>query len=268
MAKFTITFHPLFILFSFLLVYFGWFEEFLIYFIVLCLHEYAHYYVAKKLGYTLNKVVFMPYGAGLGGKNQIILPKHEILIALAGPLLNIIFVIICVCLWWIFPASYAYTTDFVLSNLSLAIFNILPVFPLDGGRVIVGLLSNKIKRRKVYSFMKITGVFFSVLFCILFLFSVFTKVNLTFFFVAVFLFTSCFGNDSNIYFERTQIHNFNKNITEPIETRMYVIDHKTPIYKLVKNINSGYFTIFYMMDKNKIVKVVTENDVLNLVQKN
>ena len=268
MGKLTITFHPLFIIVSFVLVYFGWFEEFLIYLLVLCLHEFAHYFVAKRLGYTLNKIVFMPYGAGLGGKNQIILAKHEIAIALAGPVLNLILVLITICLWWIVPTLYAYSLDFVYSNLSLGIFNLLPVFPLDGGRVLVGFLSNKIKRVKAYKLMKITGIIFSVLFMCLFVVSVFYKVNLTYFFVSTFLFFSCFGNDFNVYFERTSLQNLNKKISDPVEVKSVVFNSNTPIYKLLKHINSSYYTMFYLMENNKIKKVLTETDVVNLVEKN
>lgn len=210
----------------------------------------------------------MPYGAGLGGKTQIILPKHEVIIALAGPILNLILVLITVCFWWIFPITYSCTLTFVYSNLSLGIFNLLPVFPLDGGRVIVGLLSNKTKRTKIYKVMKITGVVFSVIFVVLFVLSVFIKVNLTFFFVSVFLFSSCFGNDSNIYFERTHIQNFSKKITDPIEVKSVVFDLNTPLYKLVKHINTANYTMFYLLENNKIKKVFTENDILKLIEKN
>lgn len=268
MGKLKVEFHPIFILFSFLIVYFGWFYQFLIYFLVLCLHEFAHYFVAKRLGYVLNKVVFMPYGAGLGGKNQIILPKHEIAIALAGPLFNMILVLLTIVVWWVYPLSYAYTDIFVMANLSLGVFNLLPLFPLDGGRVLVCLLSNKIKRQKVYVIMKIMGIIGSVIFAILFVLSVFTKVNLTFFFISLFLFTSCFGNDVNVYFERTHIVNFSKNITSPVPIQHYVVDKNTPLYKMVKYLKSGYYVVFYVMDNNKIVKVVTEQEILKMIENN
>ena len=105
MGKLKITIHPLFIVFSFILIYFGLINQFFIYLLVLCIHEYSHYFVAKRCGYVLNKMVFMPYGAGIGGESQIINPKHEILIAIAGPLVNLICVVVCVALWWIFPRA-------------------------------------------------------------------------------------------------------------------------------------------------------------------
>lgn len=266
MGKFTIKLSPLFIIVAFVLIYFGWLEQFVIYFIVLVLHEYAHYFVAKKLGYVLNKVVFMPYGAGLGGNNQIINPKHEILIALAGPLLNLILCVVCVSLWWLFPLTYSYTELFVFSNLALAIFNLIPVFPLDGGRVLVCVFLNKLKRVLAYKIMKITGFIFSFIFGVLFVVSVFYGINLTFFFICVFLFTSCFGNDANIYYERTYVENFSKKVSKPMLVKSYVINKNTPIYKMIKHINSSNFTLFYLIDdNNKIIKVVTESEILNKI---
>lgn len=266
MEKLTIKIHPLFILLSFVLIYFGWFYDFLIYFLVLFLHEYAHHFVAIILGYMLNNVVFMPYGAGLSGKNQSILPKHEILISVAGPLFNIILVVISLCLWWMFPISFYYTETFVISNLCLAVFNLLPVFPLDGGRVLVGLLSNKINPLKVYKLMKIFGCIFSLIFAGLFFISVFTKVNLTLFFISIFLFTSCFGNDVNVYFARANINNLKKEINKPMVVKSYVVSSTMPLYKMLKFIVPGQYSLFYLFEDNKLKKVLTETDVLNLLE--
>jgi hypothetical protein len=116
--------------------------------------------------------------------------------------------------------------------------------------------------------MKITGIIFSVLFLILFVFSVFIKLNLTYFFVSTFLFFSCFGNDFNVYFERTSVQNLNKKISEPVEIKSVVFNADTPIYKLLKHINSSHYTMFYLMENNKIKKILTEVDVLKLIEKN
>ena len=266
MGKLSIKIHPLTIVFAFILIYFGWLNQFLIYMLTLCLHEYAHYFVAKKCGYRLNKVVFMPYGAGIGGKSQIINSKHEIIIALAGPIINLICVVLCVSVWWLFPVSYSYTETFVFSSLALGAFNLIPVFPLDGGRVAICYLSNKFNKIKVYKLMKIVCVFFSLLFLVLFIVSVFYSINLTFMFNSAFLFFSCFGTDENIYFERTISSSGTKQILNPVEIKSYIVNKSVPFYKLVKYIGGNHYSKFYVVDNNnKILKVITETEVIKIL---
>lgn len=266
MGKLTVKFHPLFIVFAFILVYFGWVNQFFVYMLTLCIHEYAHYFVAKKCGYKLNKVVFMPYGAGLGGNSQIINPKHEILIALAGPIINLICVILCVAFWWLFPETYSYTETFVFSSLALGTFNLIPVFPLDGGRVAICYFIKKMDKLKVYKIMKFVGFLFSLIFLGLFIASVFYAINLTYMFTSVFLFFSCFGTDENVYFERTFVSSKTKQIETPIELKSYVVNKGVPLYKLVKYIGGGHYTQFYVLDdNNKVIKVLNESDVIKFL---
>ena len=266
MGKLKITIHPLFIVFSFILIYFGLINQFFIYLLVLCIHEYSHYFVAKRCGYVLNKMVFMPYGAGIGGESQIINPKHEILIAIAGPLVNLICVVVCVALWWIFPTTFIYTQTFVFASMALGFFNLLPVFPLDGGRVAICYLSNKINKMLVYKIMKYICLFFSLLFLVLFVISIFNSINLTFMFTSVFLFFSCFGTDENVYFERSLVLCNTKQILTPVEVKTFVVNKDVSVYQLAKCVSGNYFTVFKVVDSdNNIIKTITENDLIKIL---
>lgn len=265
MGKLGIKFHPLFIVFAFILVYFGWSGQFCVYMLTLCIHEYAHYFVAKKCGYKLNKVVFMPYGAGIGGNSQIINPTHEILIAVAGPIVNFVCVIVCVALWWIFPQTYFYTFDFVFSSFALGAFNLIPVFPLDGGRVAICYFIKKTNKLMVYKIMKAVGFLFSFLFFILFFISVFFSINLTYMFTSVFLFLSCFGTEENVYFERVVLSSKTRQISHPVELKTFVVNKSVPLYKLVKHIGGNFYTQFYVMENNKVIKVLTESEVIKIL---
>lgn len=72
------------------------------------LHECAHARVAKKLGYELNVINLMPYGAALCGDVQI-KSAHEVRIAVAGPLFNLVLAVLFAALWWLAPATYLFT---------------------------------------------------------------------------------------------------------------------------------------------------------------
>ena len=101
-----------------------------IYFASLVFHEFSHGIVANKLGYSCNKVVLYPTGAMLSGNTDEFSFKDEILVSLAGPLFNAAVCVLLVFCWWIFPDIYNYTTDLLVANLSLVMFNLLPIFRL------------------------------------------------------------------------------------------------------------------------------------------
>lgn len=111
-------------------------------FISLLLHELAHSVVARRLGIEIKSITLFIFGglAELGSEPKS--ARDEFLIAVAGPIMSL-FLAFC---FWLFTqiallASGPDTFVAVLSylgaiNLVLALFNLVPAFPLDGGRIL------------------------------------------------------------------------------------------------------------------------------------
>lgn len=99
-------------------------------------HECAHAFAAAKLGYKLNKIVLMPFGAVIDGDLSGISLKDEIFVAICGPLCNLLTAVFFVALWWLTPTVYAFTDTACYTSLAIALVNLLPAYPLDGGRVL------------------------------------------------------------------------------------------------------------------------------------
>ena len=116
-----------------------------VFLILIVIHEFGHFIVAKKLGYKLAKFCISPYGVSLNIQNQHLEGKDQIKIALAGPLLNIVTAILVVGIWWCFPTSYFFLQEFVRASWLLALVNLLPAYPLDGGRIFVSSISFLVK---------------------------------------------------------------------------------------------------------------------------
>ena len=76
--------------------------------IVAIQHECAHAFAAAKLGYKLNKIVLMPFGAIIDGDMSGISFKDELLVAACGPLCNLCTAIFFIALWWLKPTMYAF----------------------------------------------------------------------------------------------------------------------------------------------------------------
>lgn len=117
------------------------------------LHEMGHSLVAQAFGMKVKSIELLPIGgvARLLGKPKT--ARQEIAVALAGPLVNVVLAVgLGLTLWWRgyslpaegFRGSLQPSLDTMLvlltsGNATLALFNLLPFFPLDGGRVLRAL---------------------------------------------------------------------------------------------------------------------------------
>lgn len=106
---------------------------------LLFVHEYGHYYMAKRVGLAVSGPVFIPFiGAFIGMKEE---PKDvvtEAKVGYAGPLFGSAAAVLALMVYWATGNEFAA----VMANLGfiLNLFNLMPVHPLDGGRV-VGAIS-------------------------------------------------------------------------------------------------------------------------------
>lgn len=141
MPKFKV--HPLFIALAAVMIAIGKGYAFLSSIAAVVLHELAHAVAAKNQGYVSGSITLLPYGAVLSTSEDLD-RNSEVIIAAAGPICNFILAIITVALWWLIPACLPYTDDFYTANLTIGFFNLLPAYPLDGSRILLGLIKNAV----------------------------------------------------------------------------------------------------------------------------
>jgi Zn-dependent protease len=112
------------------------------------LHELGHSLVARHFGYRVHDITLYPIGGAARMESMPRKPLHEILIALSGPGVNLgiaalllpLVVLSVPVQGWFPPLTTILGVVFAM-NLVLALFNLLPAFPMDGGRVLRGLLA-------------------------------------------------------------------------------------------------------------------------------
>lgn len=263
MRKLNVYISPLYIVAIFLIIYFGAFNVFCYYLVALLIHELSHYFMAKKLGYMLNSVSFMPYGAKLQGNTNYKKQSHELLVALSGPLCNIIIAFIIISIWWINPITYTYTKEFVNANLYLGIFNLLPLFPLDGGQALLSILSTN-KKRIIYNFMRIVGILISVVYMALFISSAYRDINFSLFFISIFMFVTAIEPYTVNYVNATD--NFNFKLVNLAEEKVYVVNIDTNLLQLSKYFSANYFVVFKFVDnKLRVMYTLNQTEILNLL---
>lgn len=115
-------------------------------FVCVLLHELGHALVAKRFGVQTKDITLYPFG-GIAAIVSQPSPRAELAIAVAGPVVN--FAIAGALYPWITVPDLAKVENFETSlalrlfftNLALAIFNLLPALPMDGGRVLRACLA-------------------------------------------------------------------------------------------------------------------------------
>lgn len=255
--------HPLFLVTGLVFIILGQALAFFVYFIVVVLHEFAHGFVAEKLGYNLNKIYLLPFGAMLDINQNFISREDEIKVAIAGPAFNFILTFLCLGLWWIFPETYAYTSFFVFCNIITGLVNLLPCYPLDGGRILVSSLSQKLSRTKALKISYIFNYIFSIIFIILFFINLKVEVNISYALMAIFIF---FGTINNKFSGNYSMINLNKN-KSVYDVKSLFVKGDTPLYKIFKHFNSKKFNIIYVQLNNGQIKMITENLVQKYLEK-
>lgn len=252
-------FHPAFLILSIILLIFGYGLFFVFFLLALLLHEFAHAVVARKLGYKLSGFYLMPYGACLSYQD-IFKENDELKIAIAGPLMSLLVGTITVAIWWIFPQTYLFTHTFAICNFALAIFNFLPAFPLDGGRVLINVLSEVMPRKKALKIAIIFNYVFSGLFLLFFLISIFFKINFNFLLIGIFLFVGIFDG----YFQAKYLPclsiNKQKMLEKGIVSQILTFSSHVPIFKAIKKFASHKYNFILVLFDDGSVKFLSEDN--------
>ena len=242
---------PLLIIMAVTVAALGYGYEFFCYAVTIILHEMAHAETSRRLGYTLNVIKLMPHGASLTGAFEGVKWSDEVLIALAGPAVNVIIAVVCVALWWLVPTSYFFTEVLVTSNVCTAVFNMLPIFPLDGGRAALALLSRKFKREKAYKILRAVGASFALVFASLFIATLFIGVNFSFALIAAFIFVSTVFPDKNSKYQRLYSMAYrSEKLKKGLPVREVMISEDATVLHMMRMMNGNYFYRFIVLDGN------------------
>ncbi|MBE5806197.1 MAG: hypothetical protein E7313_05755 [Clostridiales bacterium] len=125
-----------------------------------CIHELGHLITGVILGFRVRLFQIKPYGVSiefyLNEDNYKVNKKYKLLvknivIASMGPIVN--FVIALFFIRWNISSKYIDSQNLVYINLLIGLFNLIPIYPLDGGRILKSLLHIKLDLIRTYKYI-------------------------------------------------------------------------------------------------------------------
>lgn len=235
------------------------------------LHELGHSLTAKRFGIQVRDITLLPIGGVARLERMPDEPKQELLVAVAGPLVNvaIAFILFLSNLLMGKPWSAMsfnlvrgdFFSELMWVNFSLAFFNLLPAFPMDGGRILRAYLAQKINYVRATQIAANIGQGMAILFGILGLF-----FNPFLLFIALFVYMGA-ASESHLVQMRSTFQGLPLHQAMVTDFRSLSVDD--PLSKAIEHLLSGYQQDFPVLDQaQNVVGILTKNDlILGLSQK-
>ncbi|MFI5181487.1 MAG: site-2 protease family protein [Thermoanaerobaculia bacterium] len=240
-------------------------------FFCVVLHELGHSLVARAFGVGVHDITLYPIGGIARMEKNPETPLHEFLIAGTGPLVNFV---IALALWGVpgvasalgkldaaatlkslTPGAETALVWLLLSNLFLALFNLIPAFPMDGGRMLRAILT------AVYGFQEATRIAAGVgrfLAVVLGLFGILTG-NFLLALVALFIFM---GASQERAAEQARVVLGTLKVGDAYNKNAITLAPGTYVSQVVDHILTSHQRDFAVMQGSALVGVVTRDDIL------
>ena len=265
----TIRVNPLFLLILVIFFLLGMIDQVLIAFTLVLAHEFVHMIIAYYLGFKVTRIELFPFGGMAEYKGLLEMePWQEIKVSLAGPLFNIIFaVILYSLLTFNIIEPHKYINLLLEYNLIIASINLIPVLPLDGGRILRAflLLSYGIKKGnsialKIAKFFAVIGILTGILVL------VFDRANIWFLFFFFFIYGMINKEEKQLYYYFLRYLSQRKdkvNFFTIRELSGLVVFADLPIKDAIHYINPVKYNLFFVLDINfNIEGILSESTII------
>jgi Zn-dependent protease/CBS domain-containing protein len=233
-------------------------------FFCVLVHELAHCIVAARRGIKINSITLLILGGVSSIENEVPDPRDELPMSLAGPVTSLGLAVLS---WATVLAAVRFIPYppvggvvvflfgyLALLNLILFAFNLLPAFPMDGGRVLRAWLAKRMPLPRATKIAADVGKVFAAVFIIVGLFS----LNFILLIIGVFIF---FGADQELLALRTTVLLRDVAVGDVMSTSLITVAPGMPVPELLHLMYTTKHLGFPVLEGDTLVGIVTLEDV-------
>jgi Zn-dependent protease len=140
-------------------------------FVCVVLHELGHSLQVRRYGIDVRDIILLPIGGMARAERIPEDPKQEIIVAISGPIVNFALALVFFVIVSARGGRWDFENDFVANllviNIVLGVFNLSPAFPMDGGRILRGVLAMRMNYLDATRRAKNIGQVIAILFVVI-----------------------------------------------------------------------------------------------------
>lgn len=233
------------------------------------LHELGHALTAKKFGIKTRDITLLPIGGVARLERMPDDPKQELWVALAGPAVNVV-IAVALFLWLTATGEFKplnqlsvsggpFLERLMMVNVSLVLFNLLPAFPMDGGRVVRALLAMRMDYTRATQIAAYLGQGMALIFGFIGLFS-----NPFLIFIAFFVWIGA-AQEASMVQMKSSLSGIP--VSRAMLTDFRTLAPSDTLARAVEFLLAGSQTDFPVMDNERVTGILTRNDLLAALAK-
>lgn len=241
------------------------FWSFMMLFLFVLLHEFGHALMGRRFGVRTSSITLLPIGGVAAMERMPEKPREEFLVAVAGPAVNFVLAIIIASILFftgqlqvspsrLFELGPGFLQNLLSINLVLFAFNLVPAFPMDGGRMLRALLALKYDRAKATVIAARIGQFLAVGFVFLGLYT-----NIWLMFIGVFIYL---GAGSEASYEATHSVLARFKVKDALMHHHTVFDAGATIREAVQLLLDGQEKEFLVREGGELIGAITRDELI------